>query len=151
MGRMADPANQPGERRLDHPPSDRYRATTSADLTPEGRRAASGARGLALGAIAGLAGAAAIAILGGVLTVSAGLVVVAGATGWAVGIFLPRRVRASVALALVSIALGQIGLWALARSEGGVLGPFDLLWQVYGGLVPAEFVAAAITTWIAAR
>ena len=44
-----------------------------------------------------------------------------------------------------------IGLWAYAQSEGGVLGPLDLLWQVYGGLVPFEFAVAAVLAWIGAR
>ncbi len=101
--------------------------------------------------MAGIAGAAALAILGGVLTVTAGLLVVAAATGWAVGKGYAGRGRAAIAVALVAVALGQIGLWAFARSEGGVLEPIDFLWQVYGGLVPLEFVAAAITAWIAAR
>ena len=123
--------------------------------------AASRGRGLALGAIAGIAGAAATTILGGVLTVTAGLLVAAAATGWAVGMgvrfgagpHLTRgsRVRAATALALAAIALAQLGLWVYARSEGGVLAPLDYLWEVYGGLVPLEFVAASIAAWIATR
>lgn len=147
---MADPTNPPGERRLSHPPSDRYRngaAHLGLDSTP----AAPKRRGLAFGAIAGLAGAAAIIVLGGLLTVTAGLVVVAAATGWIVGAALPGRIRTAVALALAAVALGQLGLWAYALSEGGVLGPLDLLWQVYGGLVPLEFLAAAILAWIGSR
>jgi len=147
---MADPRNLPGERRLAHPPSDRYRVA-DADLAPEPNPAASPGRALALGAIAGIAGAAAIATLGGVLTVTAGLIVVAAATGGTVGMSLSGRVRTALTLALVAIALGQIGLWAYARSQGGVLAPLDFLWQVYGGLVPLEFVSAAIAAWIAAR
>jgi hypothetical protein len=114
-----------------------------------------------LGAIAGIAGAAATTILSGVLTVTAGLLVVAAATGWAVGMgvglgagaHLTRgsRVRAATALALAAIALAQLLLWVYARSEGGVLAPLDYLWEVYGGLVPLEFVAASIAAWIAAR
>lgn len=100
---------------------------------------------------AGLAGAAAITVLGGVVTMTAGLIVVAAATGWAVGAAMPGRTRAAVGLALVAVALGQLGLWSYARSEGGVLGPIDLLWQVYGGLVPLEFLAAAIFAWNGAR
>jgi len=149
---MADPANSPGERRLAHPPSDRYRSP-AAPLAPPSSPAGPAplARGLGLGAVAGLVGAAAITILGGVLTVTAGLIVVAAATGWAVGAVLPRRTRAALILALAAVALGQLGLWAYARSEGGVLGPFELLWQVYGGLVPLELLAAAILAWIGAR
>jgi hypothetical protein len=148
---MADSMNSPGERRLAHPPSDRYRTPDDVDLAPDSGRASPRGRGLAFGTLAGLAGAASITILGGVLTVTAGLLVVALVTGWAVGIGLSGRPRTAIALAVVAIALGQVGLWGLARSEGGVLGPFDLLWQVYGGLVPAELVAAAVAGWLAAR
>ena len=88
---------------------------------------------------------------GGLATVTAGLVVVAAATGWAVGIFLPGRRATAVTLALLSVGLGQAGLWAYALAEGGVLGPLDLLLQVYGGLLPLEFAAAAILAWMAAR
>src|SRR5512143_184895 len=149
---MADPSNPPGERRLPHPPSDRYRSAAGG-LPPTPGPAAPPplARGLGLGAVAGLVGAATITILGGVLTMTAGLLIVAAATGWAVGAVLPRRIRAAVLLAVAAVALGQLGLWAYARSEGGVLGPLDLLWQVYGGLVPLEFLAAAILAWIGAR
>jgi len=146
---MADPENAPGERRLARPPSDRYRAADAALATQPHR--ATSRRGLALGAVAGIAGAAAIVILGGVLTVTAGLLVIAAVTGWAIGMALGGRARTAVTLALVAVALGQLGLWAYALTQGGVLGPLDLLWQVYGGLVPLEFVAAAITAWIAAR
>jgi hypothetical protein len=146
---MADPANPPGERRLSHPPSDRY--APPAALAPDARSVDSGVRGPAFGATAAVAGAAAIAVLGGVLTVTAGLAVVAAATGWAVGTLLPGRPRAAVALAVAAVALGQAGLWAFALSQGGVLGPLELLWQVYGGLVPLEFAAAAFLAWVAAR
>lgn len=147
---MADPGNPPGERRLAHPPSDRYRGA-AADLPSDRQPEAPRTRDLVLGVIAGLAGAAAITVLGGVVTMTAGLIVVAAATGWAVGAAMPRRTRAAVGLALVAVALGQLGLWSYARSEGGVLGPIDLLWQVYGGLVPLEFLAAAIFAWNGAR
>jgi hypothetical protein len=146
---MADPANPPGERRLSHPPSDRY--TPAAAPAPEPGSAESRGRGLAVGATAGLAGAAAITVLGGILTMTAGLVVVAAATGWAVGALLPGRSRAALSLTLAAVALGQVGLWAYALSQGGVLGPLDLLWQVYGGLVPLEFAAASLLAWVAAR
>ena len=147
---MADPTNPPGERRLSHPPSDRYRRP-STEPVPDPTVAASPGLGLASGAIAGLAGAAAITLLGGAATVTAGLIVVAGASGWAVGAVLPGRARTAVPLALLAVALGQLGLWAFALMEGGVLGPLDLLWQVYGGLVPLEFVVTAIFAWVGAR
>jgi len=147
---MVDPTNAPGERRLAHPPSDRYRMA-DADRAPRTDAQPSGARGLVLAGTAGLGGAGAIALLGGVLTVTAGLVVVAAATGWVVGTSLERRRRLAVTIALLSVAVGQAGLWAYGRSEGGVLAPLDFLWQVYGGLVPLQLAAAAITAWIAAR
>ena len=151
---MADPANPPGERRLSHPPSDRY--ASAGPLSGQGTQPgpASGATpvrhpGFAL--IAAVAGAAAITVLGGVFTLTAGLVVVAAAAGWTVGASLPGRVGAAIFLALAAVAMGQLGLWGYAQSEGGVLGPLDLLWQVYGGLVPLEFLAAAILAWVGAR
>ena len=143
------PENPPGERRLAHPPSDRYARATSPLAT--GAATASPERRLALAVIAALAGAVAITLLGGVLTVTAGLIVVAAATGWAIGAAYPGRVRTAIALAVGAVAVGQLGLWAYARSEGGVLGPLDLLWQVYGGLVPLEFLVAAALAWIATR
>jgi hypothetical protein len=116
---------------------------------------------VAFGAVAGIVGAAAITLLGGVLSVTAGLLVAAAATGWSVGTAVragggshltrPGRIQIATTLALAAIGLAQAGLWIHARSEGGVLAPLDYLWEVYGGLVPAEFVAAAIATWIASR
>lgn len=153
-------APTPGERRLAHPPSDRYRIV-EADVSPDPDPAASRGRGVAFASVAGLAGAAVITILGGLLAVSAGLLVVAAAAGWAVAIGLRvgaggqltrgDRVRLALTLALVTIALGQAGLWLYARSEGGVLAPLDYLWEVFGVLVPLEFVAAAVVAWITAR
>lgn len=148
-GGMADPTNPPGERRLSHPPADRYRGAVPEP--PEPSSAVSGSGGPVLGAFAGLVGALAITVLGGLMSVTAGLIVVSTATGWAVGTLLPRRAGTAVTLALVAVALGQLGLWAYALWQGGVLGPLDLLWQVYGGLVPLELIAAAILAWIAAR
>lgn len=100
-------------------------------------------------------------VLGGVMAVSAGLVVVAGATGWAVSVGLRagagrrlaagRRVRLALGLTLVSVALGQLGLWLYGLTEGGVLGPFDYLAQTFGLLVPLELLAAWIVAWAISR
>jgi len=156
----SEPAS-PGERRLAHPPSDRYRvaATPQADDRPD--PGASVARGLAVAvAVAGV-GAVAIVILGGVLSVTAGLVIVAATTGWGVGAglrfgsgpHLPSRRRAAIAIviAIVSVALGQAGLWQYGRTEGGVLAPLDYLSEVYGPLVPVQLLAAAVAAWVGAR
>ena len=143
----------PGERRLSHPPSDRYRLA-DAYPSPGQDPAASRVRGIAFAGIAGLVGAAAI-------TVSAGLLVAAAATAWAVATGLRvgangritrgDRIRLALTLALAAIALGQAGLWLYARWEGGVLAPLDYLWEVFGFLVPLEFGVAALVAWLAAR
>lgn len=153
------PAPVPGERRLAHPPSDRYRVAEPAP--PPDDPAASVARGVGLAVAAALVGAGALTVLGGVLAVSAGLIVVAGAAAWVVAIALragagvrlerSRRVPLAIGLALASVALGQLGLWLYGRSEGGVLEPLDYLAQVYGPVVVLEFLAAWIVAWISAR
>ena len=104
----------------------------------------------------------AIVVLGGVLTLTEVLLVVAGFTGLGVGARAALGSRASTsrgggawssrsALALGAVALGQLGLWQYARTEGGVLGPLDYLGQVYGPLVLVEFAAAGVIAWLAAR
>ncbi len=149
----------PGERRLAHPPSDRYRE--AAPSPPVEDPAASPARGIVFGTVVGVVGAAAITFLGGVLAISSGLIVAAGAIGWAVGVALHfgaggrlavgRRMRLAIGLALLAVALGQLGLWAYARTEGGVLGPLDYLAETFGVLVPLELLAAWIVAWATAR
>jgi hypothetical protein len=129
----------PGERRLAHPPSDRYRVAEPAAV----------------------AGATAITVLGGLFAVSSGLLVVAGATGWAVAVGLRfgagatvdagRPVLLAIGLALLAVVLGQLGLWLYARAEGGVLGPLDYLAETFGVLVPLELAGAALVAWVAAR
>lgn len=118
-------------------------------------------RGLLLAGLAALAGAAATVLLGGVLSVSAGLVVVAALTGRAVGLSLalgsrsalpaPRRTAAAVLIAAAGVALGQAGVWLYARSEGGVLAPLDYLGQTFGVIVPLQFAFAIGFAWWATR
>ena len=151
-------APSPGERRLERPPSDRYRAAepTAADGDAADAAAASGAapgRGIALGLLVAIVLAAAITVAGGILLVSAGLVVLAAAGGWAValalkigpGATMARRDRIWLAagLALAAVVLGQVGLWLFARTEGGVLPLVDYLFQTFGPLVPLQALAAA--------
>jgi hypothetical protein len=153
------PPDVPGERRLAHPPSDRYREP-GPRLAAEDPSATPG-RGIAFGIVAAVGGAAAITLLGGVLAVSSGLIVAAGASGWAVGIALRvgargqlaigPRTRLAVGLALLAVALGQLGLWVYALTEGGVLGPLDYLAETFGVLVPLELLAAWIVAWATAR
>lgn len=122
---------------------------------------ASATRGMAYAVVAGVLGAVATIVLGGVLAVSAGLLVVALATGWAVAVGLrtgggphlvpARRIRLAFVLGTAAVSLGQIGLWLYARSEGGVLGPIDYLAETFGLLVPLQLVIAWIAGWASAR
>ncbi len=164
MARVTDPASTPppGERRLDRPPSDRYRETAPTPAPDaDADRDASPARGIAFGVLAGLAGTVATIVFGGPLALSAGLLVVAVATGWAVGMALKAgagnglatqtRPWLAVAIALGAVVLGQVGLWLYARTEGGVLALPEYLADTWGILVPIEAVLAAVGAWWAAR
>jgi hypothetical protein len=154
-------SSSPGERRLAHPPSDRYRAAEAQATPATPDPAASVARGAAISTVAAIVGLVAIVILGGVFAITAGLVAVAGGLGWAIAAGLGygagdqltdrRRVTAAVGLAIAAVALGQLGLWQYARTEGGVLPPVEYLLEVFGPLVPLEFGAAALLAWLAAR
>jgi hypothetical protein len=155
--------SSPGERRLAHPPSDRYHAAEAraAAAAAAGDPTASIARGVSVAVVVAIVGAVLIVVLGGVLTLTEGLLVVAGSTGGGVGIALRwgaagelsrrRRVVIALALALGAVALGQLGLWQYARTEGGVLAPIDYLGEVFGPLVPLQFATAAAVAWLAAR
>jgi hypothetical protein len=148
----------PGERRLERPPSERFRSTGVDDPPPT---ATSAGRGMAFGALAGLVGATVLVVLGGIAAVTAGLVVVAAAVGYAVGVAVRTGSGASVAratrswlaaaIAGLSILLAQVGLWLYAQAEGGVLSLPDLLAAVYGVLVPIELLVAVAVAWLAAR
>jgi hypothetical protein len=159
-----DRSPQPGDRRpsgatrptLERAPGERYRAPQSTPARPP-----SVARALALGVLVGLAGAAVLVLLGGPLSLSAGLLVVASAIGWAIARVVavnavvgpgPSRLRlAIVGLALGSVVLGQVGLWLNSLAQGGVLGFVDYLVEVRGVLVPAELGVAAAAAWWTAR
>src|ERR671913_294502 len=73
----------PGERRLDRPPSDRYREAPEAVPQPA---AGSWARAVGAGLAASAAWVAVTILLGGVLAVSAGLLIVAAAVGRLIGL-----------------------------------------------------------------
>jgi asparagine N-glycosylation enzyme membrane subunit Stt3 len=153
------PANEPGERRLARPPSDRYSSTASEP--GEGSSVGSPARGMLFGDLVAVMGAAAITLAGGLVTITAGLLVVAAVVGWAVavavaygaGASLRGRARAwiSVLTALISVGLGQVGLWLLARGEGGVLPLIDYLGETFGILVPLQLAIAGLVAWLRSR
>lgn len=114
---------------------------------------------MAIGALIAVVGAIAIAVAGGLLAITAGLVIVAVAIGWGVGTVVtlgaepdpPSTTWAAVALTVLGIGLGQVGLWLIARQEGGVLGLVDYLSETFGFLVPLQLVAGAGTAWWRAR
>ena len=83
---------------------------------------------------------------------------IAGVVGWIVAVALTRgagaststrgRTRATAALiALAAVAVGQVGLWLIARGEGGTLDLIDYLAEVFGALVPAELLIAGVVAW----
>jgi len=170
MPRMTNPSGTApqrqdgGERRLTRPPSDRYRSEDSTPSAGDGDQAearGSFGRAIAFGALTGLALAAAITMLGGILLITAGLIAVAGLGGWAIAVAVraggleavaPSRRRALAAgLAAGAVLAGQLGLWLFARYEGGVLGPVDYLAETFELLVPLQFVFATGAAWLAAR
>lgn len=106
-------------------------------------------------------GALAITLAGGVMTITAGLLVVAALVGWAVAVAVvsgaattlntDRRALLSAVLAIGAVGLGQVGLWLLGRGEGGVLPLVDYLAETFGILVPIELLIAAGVAWLRAR
>lgn len=113
------------------------------------------------GALAAIVGAGAITLAGGILAVTAGLLVVAAAIGWAVTVTLAtgsdragtrtQRRWLAVVMTTAGIALGQLGLWLVARQEGGVLGLTEYLAEVFGILVPLQLAVGAVVAWWQAR
>jgi hypothetical protein len=150
---------EPGERRrLDHPPSERYRGATQttgsadeagvADL--EEAAPLSPTERLIRGVGVGLIGAIVLTLLGGPLSVTVGLVAAAGAIGWLTGLVVRPLRPAAVAIALASVGLALVAIWLYAGIEGGVLGIVDYLAEVQGILVPIEFAAAAGLAFVGA-
>lgn len=150
----------PGERRLARPPSDRYAATPD-DMAQTAPSAGSPARGLGWGGAAAVVGAALTVLLGGVLAISAGLLVLWVSAGNAIGLATrigggaalpaPRRTWLAVGLAVVGVVAGQVGLWWYATTEGGVLPLIEYLATTFGVLVPLQALLAAAAAWWAAR
>ena len=151
------PANRPG-RRLERAPGERYREDTAASPPEATATAATPARGIAWGSVIAVAGAAAIALLAGALNVTLGLLIVAGLIGRYVAVAVgaggapkANAQASATAIALFGVAVGQVGIWLYARSEGGVLGLLDYLAQTFGWLVPLQLAIAALVAWWSAR
>jgi hypothetical protein len=149
---------EPGERRLDRPPSDRY---VAPEADEPAHASGSIGRALAYGAIAALIGALLTVILGGVVALSAGLLVVWATAGNVIGMVTrlgggatvsgSSRALVAIGLALVGVALGQWGLWWYAGTEGGVLPLVDYLATTFGILVPLQALLAVGFAWWGAR
>lgn len=118
-------------------------------------------RGIGLALLAATMGAAILVLLGGPLSFSYGLIIVAyfigrfAAVGLKVGagstISPANRVTIAILVSLFAVALGQMGLWVFATSEGGRLSMVDYLASVYGALVPLQFIIATLAAWWGAR
>ena len=165
MPRVTEPTQPPtpGERRLDRPPSDRYRDAAAEPKATPVAEPGPGSIGRAVGGavLVGLVGAVVTVFLGGVLGMSAGLLVVTAATGWAVGIATKlgggstvaptTRMWIAIGVAVAAVVIAQVGLWRYAATEGGVLSLPDYLGETFGPLVPLQVVVAAAAAWWAAR
>lgn len=116
---------------------------------------------MAFGALAAITVAVAIAVLGGVVLVTAGLIALAALGGWAIGIAVragsagtvarQRRAVTGAVLAGLAVLGGQLGLWLFARYEGGVLGPVEYLAETFGLLVPLQLAFGVLAGWLASR
>jgi hypothetical protein len=131
---VTTPAGEPGDRRprLDRPPGDRY--VTSTPVTD-----ATGATARRLDAIlvpvgVVLGGGIAFVLLGGILLVTAGLVVAAAFLGWLAGRLVSPPGRAAL-VGLAAVVVGLLGIWLFGRMEGGVLDPIAYLDEVEGPIV----------------
>jgi hypothetical protein len=128
---VTTPTREPGDRRplLDRPPSDRYATGPAATDAPAGRL---DALLVPLGLVLGTG--IAFVVLGGILLVTAGLVLVAAFAGWLTGRLVSPPARAAV-VGLAAVIVGLLGIWLFGRMEGGVLDPIDYLAEVEGPIV----------------
>jgi hypothetical protein len=131
--------NEPGERRpqLDRPPGERYRTPAPDDASGTGSAVSWAPIAVVLG------GAIAYTVLGGILTVTAGLVILAVFIGWILGRLVSPPALAAL-VGAIAIVAGLLGIWLFGRVEGGVLDPIAYLDQVQGWpLVAAQLIGGA--------
>jgi hypothetical protein len=140
---------QPGEqrRRLERPPGERYTEAAAPAASREEEPHAALGQALVVAAIA----AGLIALLGGPLSLTVGLLAVAAVGGWLIGSLLRPRVGAAIALAVGAVVVGLAGVWLFSRLEGGVLDPVTYIAEVHGPLVIVELAVAAIAAGLATR
>jgi hypothetical protein len=151
-------STEPGERRrLAEAPSNRYAAREPSAPAANGSPLR---RPLLTAIVVALVGAAALVLVGAVLASTFGLLFVASAMGVSIGLVLaraavatdgsltsiPKRsvIRLAMVIALVAVAVADLGTWIYAVREGGTLGPIDYLWTTFGPFVPGVAVAAVL-------
>jgi hypothetical protein len=122
---------------LDRPPGDRYGPAN--DPTD---RSGGGLEQAGPPLVVAAVGVALFVLLGGILAVTAGLLVVAGLIGWLTGLLVRPPARAAI-VAVGAVLAGLAGIWLFGRWEGGVLDPIEYFAEVQGILVPLELAAAA--------
>jgi hypothetical protein len=88
-------------------------------------------------------------LLGGPLSITAGLIGASGAIGYVVGAAMRPLRLAAVITALGSVVLGLVGIWLFAGIEGGVLDIVDYLGDVQGPLVLIELLVAGVLAALA--
>ena len=162
----AEPRSPSGPR-LERPPSDRYRlrrpSVPAADATiPAEEGGPSPARGVLFGMVGAAIGAALLFVLGALFAFSAGLLIVAVFAGRAVGLLVrggagdalssPARVSVAVLVVLGGITLAEAAIWGWAiAAQGARLGPADYLLDVFGPVLPLEYIIATLAAWWSAR
>jgi hypothetical protein len=164
----ADPPADPSpQRQLDRAPGERYLGPPREGRELPASRAAqplgrpSPTKAVVSGSIAAVIALVVFLIFAGPLSFAPGLVVIAIFAGRLIGLTVKSaagptlssdaRTVTAMLLTLGWFAAAQVGIWLYARSEGGALGLFDYLGQVFGGLVPLQAIAAVLIAWWSAR
>jgi hypothetical protein len=130
MGSMTttEPGDSPRRPQLERPPGERYRRSELG----AGRDASAGRLAAVWQPLAVvLGGAVAYTLLGGVLSVTAGLIIIALFVGWLIGKLVSPPPRAAL-VGLCAIVVGLLGIWLFGRLEGGVMDPIAYLDEVQG-------------------
>jgi hypothetical protein len=106
-----------------------------------------------------IVGAAGLTVILGVFLATAGTFVVSGLGGAAIGLLIAAAPlnrhdaeRMAISIATGMIVLAGLGVWIVARAEGGVMDPLSYLWTTFGLGLPAQaLVAILAAAWGAAN
>lgn len=107
--------------------------------------------------VAALLGALVVFVGAGLLSLTAGLLVVAAAVGWGAGVAVraaappARRRTLAVGIAMAALVGGFGATWALSRTSGGTLDPVGLAAETLGLVAPLALVIGAIAARIGSR